>query len=148
MTQYEQIIGEIAEASGAQIAIQADRVAEIAVDGTIVLVKPTDAVETAVMLFAVLVDETAGEAQLKKALELSLFGRETAGGAIGLFVDSLVYSVRQPLEGLSVQEFAERLVRFAHDAQRLSEALAPLAGGSSRDAAFASALNDGVNQAV
>ena len=128
MTQYEQIIGEIAEASGAQIAIQADRVAEIAVDGTIVLVKPTDAVETAVMLFAVLVDETAGEAQLKKALELSLFGRETAGGTIGLFVDSLVYSVRQPLEGLSAQELAERICEFADRARRLGEALSPAPG--------------------
>ena len=148
MTHYEQIIGEIAEVSGTQIAIQADRVAEIAVDGMIVLVKPTDAVETSVTLFSVLVDEGVDEAQMKKALEMSLFGRETADGTIGLFVDSLVYSAHQTLEGLSVQEFAERLVRFAHDAQRLSEALAPLAGGSSRDAAFASALNDGVNQAV
>ena len=125
MTQYEQIVGEVAEASGTQIAIHSDRVAEIAVDGTIVLLKPTDAVETSVTLFTVLVDEEVSEAQMRKALELSLFGRETAGGTIGLFVDSLIYSVRQPLEGLSAQEFAERLVRFAHDAQRLSEALSP-----------------------
>ena len=35
MTQYEQIVGEVAEASGTQIVIESDRVAEIAVDGTI-----------------------------------------------------------------------------------------------------------------
>ena len=148
MTQYEQIVGEVAEASGTQITIQADRVAEIAVDSMIVLVKPTDAVETSVTFFSVLVDEGVDEAQMKKALEMSLFGRETAGGTIGLFVDSLIYSVRQPLEGLSAQEFAERLVQFAHDVQRLSEALLPLAEGSARDTAFASALNDGDHQAV
>ena len=148
MTQYEQIVGEVAEASGTQITIQSDRVAEIAVDGMIVLVKPTDAVETSVTFFSVLVDEGVDEAQMKKALEMSLFGRETAGGTIGLFVDSLIYSVRQPLEGLSAQEFAECLVQFAHDAQRLSEALSLLAEGSASDTAFASALNDDEHQAV
>ena len=56
---------------------------------------------------------------------MSLFGRETAGGTIGLFADSLIYSTCQPLDGLSAQEFAEKLVLFAHDAQRISEALSP-----------------------
>ena len=129
MTQYEQLIGEIAAAGDIQIEIQADRVAEIAVDGTMVLVKPADAVETSVMLFSVLVGEGVDEAQMKKALEMSLFGRGTAGGSIGLFVDSLIYSTRQPLEGLSAQELAERLVQFAHDAQRIGEALATTAAG-------------------
>lgn len=144
MTQFELIVGEVAEASGTEIAIEADRVAEIAVDGTVVLVKPTDAVETSVAFFSVLVDEGVSEAQMKKALEMSLFGRETAGGSIGLFVDSLIYSEHQALEGLSAQEFAERLVRFAHNARRLSDALSPLAGGHSRDPAFASSLPDAV----
>ena len=148
MTQYEQIVGEVAAASGTQIEIAPDRVAEIAVDGMIVLVKPADTVETSVTLFSVLVDEGVDEAQMKKALEMSLFGRETAGGTIGLFVDSLIYSAHQPLDGLSAQEFAERLVQFAHNAQRISDALLPLAGGDARDAAFASSLHDGVHQAV
>ena len=137
MTQYEQIIGEVAEASGTQIAIESDRVAEIAVDGMIVMVRPTDDVETSVTLFTVLVDESVNEAQMKKALEMSLFGRETAGGTIGLFLDSLIYSTNQPLEGLSAQEFAERLVQFAHNAQRIMDTLLPLAEGSARDAACA-----------
>ena len=72
MTQFELIVGEVAEASGTEIAIEADRVAEIAVDGTVVLVKPTDAVETSVAFFSVLVDEGVSEAQMKKALEMSL----------------------------------------------------------------------------
>ena len=148
MTLYEQIIGEVAEASGTPIAIESDRVAEIAVDGMIVLVKPTDAVETSVTLFAVLVDEGVDEAQMKKALEMSLFGRETAGGTIGLFLDSLIYSTDQPLEGLSAQEFAERLVQFAHNAQRIMDALLPLAEGSAHDAAYAFPPRDGVQQAV
>lgn len=148
MTQYEQIVGEVAEASGTQIAIHSDRVAEIAVDGTIVLVKPMDAVETSVTFFAVLVDEGVGEAQMKKALELNLFGRKTAGGTIGLFVDSLVYSMNQPLEGLSAQEFAERLVQFAHNARRIGDALLPPAEECARDAACAFALHNGVNGVV
>jgi len=148
MTQYEQIVGEIAEASGAQIAIQSDRMAEIAVDGTIVLLKPTDAVETSVTFFAVLVDELADEAQMKKALEMSLFGRETAGGTIGLFVDSLIYSTNQPIEGLSAQEFAERLVQFAHNARRIGDALLSPAEECARDAACAFALHNGVNGVV
>ena len=125
MTQYEQIVGEVAEASGTQIAIESDRVAEIAVDGTIVLVKPTDDVESSVTFFSVLVDEGVDEEQMKKALEMSLFGRGTAGGTIGLFVDSLIYSTCQPLDGLSSQEFAEKLVQFAHNAQRITDELSP-----------------------
>ena len=125
MTQYEQMVDELAETSGTQILIASDRVAEIAVDGMIVLVRPTDAVETSVNVFAVIVDEGVDDAQMKKALEMSLFGCETAGGSIGLFLDSLVYSMRLPLDGLTAQEFAERLVQFAHNAQRISEALLP-----------------------
>ena len=51
--------------------------------------------------------------------------RETAGGTIGLFVDSLIYSTCQPLDGLSSQEFAEKLVQFAHNAQRITDELSP-----------------------
>lgn len=145
MTQYEQLIGEIAAAGDIQIEIQTDRVAEIAVDGTMVLVKPADAVETSVMLFSVLVDEGVDDAQMKKALEMSLFGRGTAGGSIGLFVDSLIYSTRQSLEGLSAQEFAERLVQFAHDAQRIGEALATAPAG---DADRGLAPHEGLHQVV
>ena len=148
MTQYEQIVGEVAEASGTEIAIHADRVAEIAVDGMIVLVKPTDAVETSVMLFSVLVDEGVGEAQMKRALEMSLFGRGTAGGTIGLYVDSLIYSTRQALEGLSAQEFAERLVRFAHDARQLGDALAAAAAGGAQGPTGGLALHEGLQQGV
>ena len=120
MTQYEAIVGDVAKASGARIAIAPDRISEISVGGTIVLVKPVDAAETAVTLFAVLVDDGVGEAAMRKALEMSLFGRETAGGSIGLFVDSLIYSVDLPLDGLAAEAFAERLVQFADDARRIS----------------------------
>ena len=123
MTLFEQIIGEVSEATGAQIEIAPDRVAEIVVDGTVVLVKPTDPVESSVMLFTVLVDGDVGEAQMKAALEMSLFGRGTAGGTIGLFVDSLIYSVSQSLEGLSAEAFAERLVLFARNAQQIGECI-------------------------
>jgi len=140
MTQYEHMIGEVAEASGAQIAIEQDRVAEIALDGTIVLVKPLDDTESAVALFAVVSDEGVDETQMKKALELNLFARGTAGGTIGLFADSLIYSARQPLEGLSAQEFAERLCEFAHAARRIGDALTR--PGGERDEAFAMAIGD------
>ena len=123
MTQYEAIVGDVANASGARIAIAPDRIAEISVGGTIVLVKPVDAAETAVTLFAVLIAEGVGEAEMRKALEMSLFGRDTAGGSIGLFVDSLIYSVDLPLDGLAAAAFAERLVQFADDVRRISGAL-------------------------
>ena len=51
MTKYEQILQEVSEACGEEILPASDRVAEISVEGTVVLVKPADATEEVVSIF-------------------------------------------------------------------------------------------------
>ncbi len=126
-TPFEAIIEDLAAATGAEISIGADRVAEIAVADEIVLVKPKDTGEETVAIFSVVSDGGLGEAAMKRALSLNLFGRGTLGGTIGLFLDSLVYSMDVRLEGLSAEDFAENLAGFA---KKSSEIAADISTGS------------------
>lgn len=123
MTKYEQILQEVSEACGEEILPASDRVAEISVEGTVVLVKPADATEEVVSIFTVVLDGDADERSLHKAMELNLFACGTAGGVIGLFVDSLVYSRDLPLEGVSAETFGRVLELFARTSREISAAL-------------------------
>ena len=123
MTKYEQILQEVSEACGEEILPASDRVAEISVEGTVVLVKPTDATEEVVSIFTVVLDGDADERSLRKAMELNLFARGTGGGVIGLFVDSLVYSRDLPLEGVSAETFGRVLELFVRTSREISAAL-------------------------
>ena len=126
-TTFEAVIEDLAAATGAEIRIGTDRVAEIAVGDELVLAKPTDAGEENATIFAVVSEGELDEAALKRALSLNLFGRGTLGGMIGLFVDSLVYSMSVRLEGLSAEDFAEKLVAFA---KKATEIAADISSGS------------------
>jgi hypothetical protein len=123
MTKYEQILREVSEACGEEILPASDRVAELVVEDTVVLVKPADATEESVSIFTVVLDGDAGENILRKAMELNLFARGTDGGVIGLFVDSLVYSRDLPLEGVSAEAFGQVLASFARKSREISAAL-------------------------
>ena len=123
MTKYEQILHEVSEACGEEILPASDRVAELAVEDTVVLVRPADATEESVSIFTVVLDGDAGERSLRKAMELNLFACGTDGGVIGLFVDSLVYSRDLPLEGVSAETFGQFLASFARKSREISAAL-------------------------
>ena len=68
MTKYEQILREVSEACGEEILPASDRVAELVVEDTVVLVKPADAVEEVVSIFTVVLDGDADENILRKAI--------------------------------------------------------------------------------
>lgn len=138
-TPFESIIEDLAAETGADIRIGTDRVAEIAVADELVLVKPKDTGEETATLFAVVSEGDLDEAALRRALSLNLFGHGTLGGAIGLFVDSLVLSLDVPLAGLSAEDFAERLAAFA---QKSSEITAALSSGDSADVSGESEVPD------
>lgn len=123
MTRYEQMLQEASEASGVEIRLASDRVAELMVEDTIVLVKPLDATEESVSIFTVILDGAVDDKVLRKAMELNLFGRGTDGGIIGLFVDSLVYSRDLSLEGVSADAFGEALVSFARKSREIASDL-------------------------
>lgn len=122
-TPFESIIEDLAAATGADIRIGTDRVAEVAVADELVLVKPKDTGEETVTLFAVVSEGELDETALRRALSLNLFGHGTLGGAVGLFVDSLVFSLDVPLSGLSAEDFAERLAGFAQKSTEIAAAV-------------------------
>ena len=122
-TPFESLIEDLAAAIGADVRIGTDRVAEVAVADELVLVKPKDTGEETVTIFAVVSEGELDEAALRRALSLNLFGHGTLGGAIGLFVDSLVFSLDVPLIGLSAEDFAGRLAAFAQKATEIAGAV-------------------------
>ena len=123
MTKYEHILREVSEACGENILPASDRVAELVVEDTVVLVKPADATEESVSIFTVVLDGTIDENVLRRAMDMNLFACGTAGGIIGLFVDSLVYSRNLRLEGVSAEAFGEAIAAFAQKSREISAAL-------------------------
>ena len=134
MTSYERMIRELAGAAGAEIKIGSDRVCEMAIGEVIVLLKPADANEEAVTLFAVVSDGDTGEATLKKALRLNLFGSGTLGAHLGLFASALILSCDLPLAELAAEDLAEQLLAFARQAEEIARELSS-AGEQAEDKA-------------
>ena len=123
MTSYERMIRELAGAAGAEIKIGSDRVCEMVIGEVIVLLKPADANEEAVTLFAVVSDGDTGEATLKKALRLNLFGSGTLGAHLGLFASALILSRDLPLAELAAEDLVEQLLTFVRQAEEIAREL-------------------------
>ena len=110
MTQFEALLNEIGEGLGEKVAPDTDGIAQISVAGRIILLKsnPND---SEILIFSIVAD---AKDNLEKALSLNLFGLETQGAHLGLFVDQLILSRNIALADLTGETFAERLVAFAH----------------------------------
>ena len=106
MTTFERILSELGEGLGIDLAPGSER--ELLVFSTVA---------------------TAPEGgfpaeTLRAALELDLFGRDVAGHHLGLFAGSLLLSATLPLEGLSAEALADRILVLARLAGQLSGRLA------------------------
>ncbi len=130
-TPFESIIEDLAAATEVDIRIGTDRVAEITVADELVLVKPKDTGEETATIFAVVSEGELDETALRRALSLNLFGRGTLGGTVGLFIDSLVFSVDVTLSGLSAEDFAGRLAAFAQKSTEIAAAISSGDAGES-----------------
>lgn len=127
MTLYETMLRDLGEGLGLELKSEGDGVAQIAVEGRMVLLKPLAGEEAALAMTIVSTASADGSfppKTLEKALSLGLFGRGTAGGHIGLFGDSLVFSHELALAGETPEAFAEMLLAFAKNAAEIEEKLA------------------------
>ena len=127
MTTFERILSELGEGLGIDLAPGSDGVAEVAAEGRIVLLKADETGEREVLVFATVATAPAGgfpAETLRAALELDLFGRDVAGHHLGLFAGSLLLSATLPLEGLSAEALADRILVLARLAGQLSGRLA------------------------
>lgn len=124
-TIYEQSLQRLSEASGSNIEIGDDRIANIVVEDRVVTLKPSDETESALTAFTIVAhSDDSGRfpvGTLEKALSMDLFGARTLGGHIGLFGGALFLSRPVAVEGLSPEALAEELValvRLAEEAER------------------------------
>lgn len=111
---YEDAVTRLAEASGSQIEIGDDRIANIVVEDRVVTLKPADETESALTAFTIVAQQDDQgpfpPAVLERALALNLFGAQTDGGHIGLFGDALFLSKTIAVEGISPEALAEAFV--------------------------------------
>ena len=124
MEKDELLVRELSELIGVELAYSDDKTCDLAVDGRIVVLRyrPED---DDWLYFGVVSepedDQTRGV--LVKALELNLFGSETLGMHLGLFGNALVLSGTLPMEGLTAEDFAERLLFLSRHIGKLAEKL-------------------------
>lgn len=126
MEKDELLIRELSELIGVELAYSDDKTCDLAVDGRIVVLRYRPEDED--WLYFGVVSEPEPEADqprevLVKALELNLFGSETLGMHLGLFGSALVLSGSVPIEGLTAENFAERLLFLSRHIGKLAEKL-------------------------
>ena len=128
---FETLLQALGAALELDLAPAADGIAEVAIGPRAVCLKPV-AQETALRLFTTIqspltpASEQLPPEVLARALRRNLFAEQTAGHVIGLFNQTLIVSVDLPLEALSAEELAERLLLIARVAE---EAEVDLFGG-------------------
>ena len=147
-TIYEQSLQRLSEASGSNIEIGEDRVANVVVEDRVITLKPSDEAESALTAFTIVAKcDDSGRFSvdtLEKALTMDLFGARTHGGHIGLFGGALFLSRTIAVEGLSPEALAEEfvaLVRLAEEIERELGGAADAEGGG-ESAASAVAMED------
>lgn len=119
---FEMLIGALSEALGEEVQIAVDGIAEVAVGARAICLKAVGN-GTGVRLFTTLetplgvLHERLSEGELVRALQWNLFTERTAGHTIGLFAQTLMLSIDYPLEGMTAEELAERLLLIGRVAE-------------------------------
>ena len=150
-TQYEETVAALAEAAELDMEIGRDRVAEMVVEKRIVLLKPSNEAESGMTAFSIIATTESGtfpRGTLEEALSMNLFGSETGKGHIGLFGDSLFFSMDIDIDGITPELLTERLLAFSRLADELGKQLAAENGedgedGTDDDGAAAAAPSSG-----
>ena len=124
MTTYEKLVSELGEELGLELKPGTDGTTEIAVEGRLALIKPDATGESATLYTIVaMADGPLDPTTMKTALSLNLFGLQTAGGHIGVYLDAFIYSRSEPLADLAAEALADRLLAFARVANEIAEKL-------------------------
>ena len=146
MTTYERILSELGEGLGLDLAPDGSGVAEVCAEDRVVLLRADETGERELTVFAVVSTAPEGgfpAVTLERALSANLFGREVAGLHLGLFADTLILSDSLPLENLSAEALAERIVMLARLAGKLSGMLASPAPAAAPDVGGGAFLGEG-----
>lgn len=124
MEKDELLVRELSELTGVELAYSDDKTCDLSVDGRIVVLRYRP--EDDDWLYFGVVSETEDDQSrevLAKALKLNLFGSETLGMHLGLFGNALVLSGSVTMDGLTAENFAERLLFLSRHIGKLAEKL-------------------------
>ena len=141
MEKEELLIQELSRLTGAEVDFRPeDKFCEIAVSGHVLMLRyrPED---DDWLYFGVVADfeEEIPRDTLVKALELNLFGSGTLALHLGLFGKAFILSGTVPMEGLTAEKLAERLVFLAGRIGELSGDLLSAENVSAPDGEIGSA---------
>lgn len=146
MGKAELMIEELSELTGTELALSPDNICELAVDGrvTVLRYRPEDADW---LCFGLVTDddEPPSRKVLEKALSLNLFGTGTHGLHLGLFGNSLVLSESVPMDGLTAEGLAEKLLYLSRQVTSVTEEIGVSEEPSADDAELAGQLPFGSN---
>ena len=122
MTTCEKLVSELGAGLGLELKPGSDGTTEIAVEGRLALIKP-DADGESVLLYTIvaMADGSPDPETMKTALALNLFGLQTVGGHLGIYLDAYIYSRTEPLADLTAEDLADRLLAFARVANEIAE---------------------------
>ena len=129
MEKEELLIQELSELIGVELDFSDDKTCDLVVDERIVVLRYRPEEED--WLYFGVVHEASDALPreiLAKALELNLFGVETSGFHLGLFGNALVLSGTANMDGLTAEDFAEKILALSRHIGGLSEKLE--SGGS------------------
>lgn len=123
MTAFESLIAEFAEKTGHQFAPSADGSVSLEADGVLITVQSRED-RGDVVLFAFPVGDMKPEpATMQKALELGAHGAGTDGFYLGISAEAFVLSGVMPLDGVSAENLAMKLLSLAAASKNVSSAL-------------------------
>ena len=143
MEKAKLLINELAELTSTEINFTAENICEIVVEDRLILLRYRSEDNDWLYFGVVLESEELSRETLEKALALNLFGAETLGLHLGLFVQSLILSGTVPMDGLNAEGLAEKLLFLSKCIAKLSEKL--LRDDSGADAPISSELTFGAN---
>ena len=124
MSTFETVISDFCEAAGLALPPIKDGSADFVVDGLSVSVQYRSDRNDCVMFTLPLYDTEPEPCLMRRALELDVNGAATGGHFLGIREGMFVLSSVVKVDGLSAEEFAERLVSLANATRRVADSLA------------------------
>ena len=123
MDAFETVITKFCEDAGLARPPIKDGSVDFVVDGLSVSVQYRPDRDDCVMFTLPIYDTEPEPCLMRRALELGVNGAETGGHFLGIKEDLFVLSSVVKLDGLSAEEFAERLVSLANVTRRVADNL-------------------------
>lgn len=124
MDAFETVIKKFCEDAGLALPPIKDGSVDFVVDGLCVSVQYRPGSDDCVMFTLPLYDTEPEPCTMLRALELGVNGTATGGHFLGIKEGMFVLSSVVKIDGLSAEEFAERLVSLANATRRVADSLA------------------------